>query len=102
VTNVPAQALAMLNDPFVTGQAESWGNRVSGVRHGTVDERIVAMFKDGLGRPPSAAEVDRWSSLVREFAAEHGIAEPAILQSAAIWKDVAHALFNVKEFIYIR
>jgi hypothetical protein len=28
VTNVPAQALAMLNDPFVIGQAEVWGNRL--------------------------------------------------------------------------
>jgi hypothetical protein len=102
VTNVPAQALAMLNDPFVIGQAEVWGNRLATTPHTTVAERIRDMFEIGLCRVPTLAEIENWSRLIRELASEHRVAESAILASPAIWKDAAHALFNTKEFIYIR
>jgi hypothetical protein len=60
------------------------------------------MIEAGLGRPPTPEEIDRWSALVRDLAADHRIAEGAILHSPAILNDAAHALFNTKEFIYIR
>jgi hypothetical protein len=102
VTNVPAQALAMLNDPFVVGQAEAWGDRLARRPNETLQQRIAVMFETGLGRSPTVAEIERWTAIVRDLAAEHRVAEGAVLQSQIIWKDVAHALFNTKEFIYIR
>jgi hypothetical protein len=100
VTNVPAQALALLNDPFVLGQAEHWGKALAVAKHQTVGERLDVMFRRALGRPPKEAEVKRWVALVADLAAAHGAKD--VLTSVPVWKDTAHALFNTKEFIYLR
>ena len=102
VTNVPAQALALLNDPFVIGQADVWGLRLAREQNTSVAGRLRGMFWTALGRPPTDVEVERWTELVNDLAAAQGISREKALSSAAVWKDVAHALFNVKEFIYVR
>jgi len=38
---------------------------------------------------------------VARLAALHGVPPDEVLHSRAVWKDVAHALFNLKEFIYV-
>ncbi len=40
-SNVPAQSLTMLNDPFVAAQAEAWGERLVEMAHATIEERIT-------------------------------------------------------------
>jgi hypothetical protein len=103
VTNVPAQALTMLNDPFVTGQAKFWATRLmSPSEHASADARLVEMFERALGRAPEADERARWGQLVTDLAALHGVPSDAALGSVPVWADVAHALFNAKEFIYVR
>jgi hypothetical protein len=100
VTNVPAQALALLNDPFVLQQAEFWAQRLVDRPDRTVQERLTHMFHEALNRPPTHEEVARFEAFITEVAALHPGPTEA-LRNAAVWKDVAHALFNVKEFIYI-
>ena len=102
VTNVPAQALALLNDPFVLGEARRWGERlaVSGARD--VDARIGSMFRTALGRVPDPTEVARWHDLVVDLARERGVASGQVLDDPTVWADAAHALFNTKEFLYVR
>src|SRR5207237_8600558 len=56
VTNVPAQALALLNDPFVLQQAETWAKRLIERPDTAAGPRIDAMFQTALGRPPSNEE----------------------------------------------
>jgi hypothetical protein len=104
VTNVPAQALAMLNDPFVIGQAEFWATRLVAAEpgHASVDARLAEMFERALGRPADADERARWQRGVTDLAALHGVPPDAILGSVPLWTDVAHALFNAKELIYVR
>jgi hypothetical protein len=102
VTNVPAQALALLNDPFVVGQAEHWGKVLTHSLHGTVHDRLHEMFRIALGRLPTDAELKRWSGVVSDLAEAHGVPADKVLAAPAVWKDVAHALFNTKEFIYVR
>ena len=48
------------------------------------------MFLSALGRPPAPLELDR--SLVY-------LGEDA---DAGAWSDLAHAIFNLKEFLYVR
>lgn len=52
VTNVPAQALALLNDPFVLQQADVWAGQLVTHSDDTVAVRIDAMFRRALSRPP--------------------------------------------------
>ena len=102
VTNVPSQALAMLNDPFVTRQAEVWAEHLAARRDDAVDARLTAMFETALSRPPSPDELTRMRSLVQTLAERHSVASSNVLASVAVWKDVAHTFFNMKEFLYLR
>lgn len=87
VTNVPSQALALLNDPFVTAQAAFWAERLLREDEtATVDTRLRKMFQEALSREPSDAELQRWRELAQKLP----------------WKDVAHTFFNTKEFLYLR
>src|SRR5262249_50254806 len=100
-TNLPAQALALLNDPFVLDQAGRWADVLVARPDTTVSGRIAHLFPVGLGRPPDAQESQRFERVVRRLAALHGVEAGSVLGSRAVWKDVAHTLFNLQEFIYI-
>jgi hypothetical protein len=100
VTNVPPQALAMLNDPFVLDQARVWARALTAQKDDAVEARVGRMFLAGLGRPATAAELGAWRELVGEMGQRHGAAD--LLGSEAVWTDVAHTLFNLKEFLYLR
>lgn len=66
ITNVPAQSLTLLNDPFVLRMSERWSARAR--RPGASLEQIVAaMFESALGRPPTAAESETLSSYVSDL-----------------------------------
>ena len=100
-TNVPAQALALLNDPFVIQQADAWAGRLLAGAGDSVDGRIGGMFRDALGRPPSAEERDRFARAARQLADLHGVPEADVMGSRPVWKDLAHAILNLSEFLYI-
>ena len=87
VSNVPAQALTLLNNPFVTQQAEAWARRILAIP-GSPDERIRRMYLEAFARPPDSAELEQ----ARGFVAA---------DTASAWADLAHVLFNVKEFIFL-
>lgn len=85
VTNVPTQALAMLNDPFVLAMARNWARDLP---EGTVEERLRGMFLKALLRPPSEEELARYKSLAATLGPDP-------------WPTLAHTLFNSKEFLYL-
>jgi hypothetical protein len=86
-TNVPAQSLALLNDPFVLNQAEVWAKRVQAMEP-SEEERIRRMYAEAFGRPPTSAELANAAVFVNDRPADP-------------WRALAHALFNMKEFIYL-
>jgi hypothetical protein len=59
------------------------------------------MFEGALGRPPTKTEVDSSLAYLADLAREHNAAEGG-LSNENVWRDYAQALFNFKEFIYIR
>jgi hypothetical protein len=89
-SNVPTQALTMLNNEFIHLQARHWGERVAR-EPGSDEERIARMFERALARPPDADELAAMLDFVK-----------AESDPAKSWADLAHALFNTKEFIYLR
>ncbi len=88
-TNVPAQSLTMLNSPLVTSLAEVWGERMAG-RERPDAETVRSMFLASLGRPPDPLELDRSLGYLGSN------------PTPAAWSDLAHAIFNLKEFLYVR
>jgi hypothetical protein len=103
ITNVPAQSLTMLNDPLVMELAGRWIDRLGKQdANATPEKRVSIMYRTALGREPTADERDALlqylGQTLQEFSAE---VEPEHDERAA-WTRVAHALLNLKEFIYIR
>jgi hypothetical protein len=92
VSNVPAQALTLLNDPLVLEQASLWAKRVTN-NHPDLKRRIRALYESAYSRDPLPEET---------AAAEHFLLAqtggPANPQS---WVDLCHALINTKEFLFI-
>jgi Protein of unknown function (DUF1553)/Protein of unknown function (DUF1549)/Planctomycete cytochrome C len=101
VTNVPAQALAMLNDLLVVQQAGEWARRLGTRPDDSVSSRIDAMFQTALNRLPTGAEHTRFEQVAAQLAELHGVPPDEMLKSTAVWRDVAHTLFNLQEFVFI-
>ncbi len=96
VSNVPAQALILMNDPFVHQQAALWARRVL-AQGGTPRERIAGMYVAAFGRPPTEDEVRGCV----DFLGEQGRLAKTGPEAPGVWADLAHVLVNVKEFIFL-
>ena len=102
LTNVPSQSLTLLNSPFVIGQAAEWGKHLAAGESNSVESRIEHMFFKALGRWPSEGERERTAGYLSSLIQHHETPEYQILADARVWKDLAHAIFNLKQFIYIQ
>ncbi|MFO0964260.1 MAG: DUF1549 and DUF1553 domain-containing protein [Gemmataceae bacterium] len=83
VSITPQQALALLNDPFMTRMSEHFAKRVSAA--GSVTEQVRRAFELALGRPPRERELD----ILTGHARAHGMA------------NVCRLLFNLNEFVFV-
>lgn len=91
-SNVPAQALALWNDPFVRDQARIWAERLLSEGPPGDRERIDWLFWSAFGRKADDAEAEESLALVRtgrEADRRDG------------WSELCHALMNAKELIYL-
>lgn len=102
VTNVPAQALALLNDPFVRAMADAWAKRLLAQPAATSEQRLDAMFHTAFGRGMTDEERQRLVPAIGRLAELHQVSTSDCLHSEPLWTDVAHTLFNMKEFVYLR
>jgi hypothetical protein len=84
-SNVPAQALILLNDPLVIEQAKKWADQIRSIAAGGDRDRLLRAFLMAFGRPPSDDE----ARSCQEFLDRSG------------WADLCHVLVNMKEFIFI-
>ena len=100
----PAERYVLFDDKLriLTAVKQFWGERVVAERHPTIVARLGAMFQIALSRDPSEQELKRWESLVAELAQEYQVPTHRVLDHARLWADVAHTLFNTKEFLYFR
>ena len=93
-SNVPAQALIMMNDPFVVGQAQLWAKRLLGTPE---TNRIRTAYESAFGRPPTDAEQSAAKAFLQTQAKAHNEPKPG----EKAWGDFCHVLFNVKAFVFI-
>lgn len=89
VSNVPAQALILMNDPFVQQQAQLWAKSGARYEDGNT-ERLTRMYLQAFSRPPSESEMPALLAYLKEARSD-----------ARAWTDLAHALINTKEFIFL-
>jgi hypothetical protein len=96
VSNVPAQALILMNDPFVHQQAEVWAKRVLAEK-GTTADRVRGMYESAFARPPTEEELRACLA----FLDEQAQLNRSRADDVAAWASLAHVLFNAKEFIFL-
>jgi hypothetical protein len=90
VSNVPAQALTMLNNPFVLQQANLWAKQTLAEPNLSTEQRINNLYLTGFARPPQPDELES----AMQFIKTHSNPDQA-------WPDLCHVLMNVKEFIFV-
>ncbi|MBL9171291.1 MAG: DUF1553 domain-containing protein [Verrucomicrobiales bacterium] len=100
-TQVPDQALALLNDPFVQTMARQWGARISREAQSDTRLQVQALLFKALGRPAHPEEADRLLRLAERSAELRGVNPSDLPSSQPVWQDVVHALFNLTEFIHV-
>ena len=98
-SNVPAQALILMNDELIIHQANRWAEHLLAKSEGwTAERRLDELYLTALGRRPDRKE--------REHALEFMGRQAEIYQeegsgSRQVWADLCHVVFNMKEFIFI-
>lgn len=99
-SNVPAQSLILLNDPFVVEQA----GRLAALlleRDETVDARLDRLYRRTLSRLPTPSESEASGAFLQEQARARS-SEGPWEESPEAWADLCHVMFNLKEFSFIR
>ena len=97
VSNVPAQALILMNDPIVVELASSWAKRAVEM-HPDTESRIDGMYQAAFARQPTTKERAFATAYVKNQLAASGVDK----NNQQLWADFAHALINTKEFIFLR
>ena len=101
VSNVPAQALILMNDPFVLQQARMWADRILSGEQTAPEARVTRMYLTAFGRSPTAGELADAVRFTASQASAYGNDLAGAKREQQVWADLAHVLFNVKEFIYL-
>ncbi|MBL8891326.1 MAG: PSD1 domain-containing protein [Planctomycetaceae bacterium] len=92
-SNVPAQALALLNDPLVHELADSWARKI--VDWSATDvERLQLMYWSALARPMNPEE----QQVMLDFLESR---RTSLNDELEAWTQIAHAMFNLKEFAFV-
>jgi hypothetical protein len=102
VSNVPAQPLILLNDPLVVELADDWSKQAakntSGTGFDAVSNRIEWMYLSAFGRYPTEQETATSIAFLSSKTSDN----KAYDFDDTCWSELAHALVNTKEFIFLR
>ncbi len=118
-TNVPAQSLTMLNDPRVREIAQTWAECVLADEVLLTDgDRARHMLTLTLSRPPKPEELQLALAYLQEVRHDPRTSRPAtddeevvteqpngssaMAGAEHVWTELALAIFNFKEFIYLK
>jgi hypothetical protein len=99
-TNVPAQSLTLLNDPFVIDQALRGARSI--VRTGGSDgEKLETLYLRAFGRPVTDSEIPAALDFLTALRTEQAGVADEVERETLAWRDLLHALFCLKEFVYV-
>lgn len=100
-SNVPSQALIMMNSPLVLQQSRIWAKQIVTMDL-SIQEKINHAFATAFARPPSQDELESSLQFLKQQATELKLNESELPSHVDVWTDFCHVLFNTKEFIYIQ
>jgi hypothetical protein len=95
VSNVPAQALILMNDPFVVEQAKHMANHLLADSSQSSEQRVNRLYLAAFARSPQPHEI----SEAVAFLNSQGLKDSDEQHEA--WKNLVHVIFNLKEFVFV-
>ncbi|MBC7856481.1 MAG: DUF1553 domain-containing protein [Pirellulaceae bacterium] len=101
VSNVPAQALILMNDPFVSEQSKLWAKQILAESSVTSETRVRRMYLAAFAREPAENEIGSVLNFLDSQAREYGLPAEQARTDQRVWADLAHMLYNVKEFVFV-
>lgn len=101
-SNVPAQALILMNDPFVLEQSRLWAERLLSDQELDFDGRVTRAYIAAVSRLPTSDELREVNSFFESQARQQDIPTDKAVTDVRVWSDFCHVLFNVKEFAYLQ
>jgi len=100
-SNVPAQALTLMNSPLVSQEARRWAESAI-AKEKAPAARLDAMYMTAFARKPSSVERRAVIAFAKAQAKEYGATGDGWRVHVDTWADIAHVLYNNKEFIFVR
>ncbi len=98
-SNVPAQALALMNNPMVAGQSQVCAERLLiELPAASTEDRVNRLYAAAFSRPADENELAAARTFVETQAAEYGTTTADV----RVWADLCHVLWNAKEFVFVR
>jgi hypothetical protein len=98
-SNVPAQALILLNSEFVHQQAVVWAQRLKALQ--PPERRVETAWLQAFARSPLPAESAAADEFLKAAAAELAVPAEAALENESVLSQLCHVLLNKKELIYL-
>lgn len=95
-SNVPAQALTMMNDPFVIGQAKIIADNLLALPDRMTNQKIALMVERVHGVVPNDQQIQKLHDFLDAQAKAYG------KEDSRAWADLAHALLNMKAFYFLQ
>jgi hypothetical protein len=95
-SNVPAQALTLLNDPFVMEQSKVMAQNILENETSSTSDRIATLVERVHGIRASDEQVHQLEEFLDQQASLHGKLD------IRAWSDLCHSLFNMKAFYFVR
>ena len=100
-SNVPAQALMLMNNEFVHQQSSVWAARLLKEVPAGGEDILKTAFRQAFSRNPTQEELSSFQEFSRFVAADRKLPEENALQNAEVLAEVCHVLLNQKEFLFI-
>ncbi len=88
----------LMNNEFVASEAARWAERVLR-QYKNTNARLDRMFLQAYGRTPDSVDRAQIAKFLRQQADRYASADS---DDARVWADLAHVIFNSKEFIFVR
>lgn len=97
-SNVPAQALIMMNNEFVEQQSVRWAELLQAEGR-TLDKAIDTAWRQAFGRAPRQSEMEKIQQFARSQTLERG--SQSDRPDLSVMADICHAILNSKEFVFL-
>jgi hypothetical protein len=101
VSNVPVQALILMNNEFISQQCDIWATQLIDENHPTFAALLNSAFRSAFARQATPDEVTAIQQFAEETRQEIGPNAPELLRCHAAVTAVCHVLLNQKEFLFL-